>query len=69
MTAINRLTHVRSMHTNVKDSSKHIRKYMSILCRKLFVHYTAHAHLQLQAFFSDIIWIISNEISLLEQGM
>jgi hypothetical protein len=57
MTAVNSLTHVRSIHANVEDSSKHIRTNMSILCRNNICVY--HAPLQLQTFRSDIIWIMS----------
>jgi hypothetical protein len=62
MTAINSLTHIGSIHTNMEDSSKHIRQHLSKMC---FFNDTAHAHLQLQTFRFDIIWIISNEIILL----
>jgi hypothetical protein len=37
MTAINSLTHVKSMHTNVKVSSKHIRnKYVDFVLKFVF---------------------------------
>jgi hypothetical protein len=65
MTARNSSTHVRRTHTNAKDSSKHTNKNMSILWGKPCFHHTAHVHLQLQTFRSDIIWIMSNEIILL----
>jgi hypothetical protein len=51
MTAINSLTHIRSIHTNVEPSSKHIRtKYVDFVSKKMFFHHTANDNIQLQIF-------------------
>jgi hypothetical protein len=41
------------------------KKCVDFVSKKICFHHTAHAHLQLQTFRSDIIWIISNAIILL----
>jgi hypothetical protein len=61
MTAVNSITRVKSIHTTMADSSKHIRTYMSMLCRKTFYfNIRGHTPLQQHTFRSDIIWIMSN---------
>jgi hypothetical protein len=41
------------------------KKYVDLVSKKKFFYHTAHVHLQLQTFRSDIIWIMSNEIIML----
>jgi hypothetical protein len=61
MTAINSLTHIRNVHTNVEDSSKHIRQNMWILFQEISLPYGSCAPTTTY-FHSNIIWIISNGI-------
>jgi hypothetical protein len=45
-----------------KQFEAHKNKYVDVVSKQILFYHTAHAHLQLQTFRFDIIWIISNEI-------